>query len=81
MAWPMARVEFTRESMICRRFLDVYRQLTLLPAKLIATSAPSSSAAQLPIVCAIPTDYAPRGFTRFAAEHDDVMAIGYKGTR
>ena len=46
MACPTARVELIRESLITRRFLAVYRQLTLRPAKLITASDPSISAAQ-----------------------------------
>ena len=51
-AAPTARVESTRESMIARRFAGVWRQLTLRPARLITTSAPSTSRAQSPRVAA-----------------------------
>src|SRR5581483_8622358 len=48
MARPTARVESTRESMMARRLAAVKRQLTLRPARLITTSAPSSSACHAP---------------------------------
>src|SRR6185436_20028878 len=47
-AWPTTRVDATRESIIRRRFPAPYRQLTLRPARLITTSAPSSSPVHAP---------------------------------
>jgi hypothetical protein len=47
-AAPTARVESTREAMICRRFSAEYRQSTLRPARLRTTSAPSISRGQSP---------------------------------
>src|SRR5947209_6510686 len=51
-ASPTTRVDRRRDSRISRRFCGVYRQLTLRPARLMTTSAPSSSAVQSPSVSA-----------------------------
>jgi hypothetical protein len=50
MACPTTRVELTRESLIKRRLAAVYRQFTLLPARLMTAAAPFNSSAQLPWV-------------------------------
>jgi hypothetical protein len=47
-AAPTTRVLFTRELLIARRFASVYRQLTLRPARLMTTSAPSICSAHAP---------------------------------
>src|SRR6266851_1362259 len=46
MASPRSSVVRIRDSRISRRFFALYRQLTLRPAILITTSAPSNSLAQ-----------------------------------
>src|ERR1700733_1368316 len=43
-AFPRARTDPTRESMICLRFSAVYLQLTDRPARLTRTSIPPTSA-------------------------------------
>ena len=47
----MTRVGVIRDSMISARFLALYRQLTLRPARLMTASAPASRSVQSPGVC------------------------------
>src|SRR5689334_16006888 len=57
-AWPIARVDSTRDSKIRRRFRAWYRQLTDCPARLITASAVSSSSDHGPTV--LPSHATPR---------------------
>src|SRR5437762_574209 len=79
MACPTTRVEPTRDSIICRRWVSSYRQFTLRPARLITTSHPSISRPAVQ-ANAIPCDDPPRTRALAPAQHDDVVPVAVKRT-